>query len=281
MCDKIEAIMKIVRNTRFVSVDFEEWDAWFQRILPDFTEWRVQVLATDARAAAVTAAAEEEERRVAAADEERVVAASSTNKMPTGTSQGSSAGVSPAGGPGTGETPGVSSGASLDQGADAAEDRAFAAEQAEARARIFGVAPEIQTAPTMPKKTRHEMAMDKKINEMAASLGELELGTASSEPKASMELHSSFPMTPDEAWVIRTGGKFEIYARRVVQFAIICSTGCRFDEKVAYLRRAPLPKVLEKYKSIIMNLGWHTMFLPGFFMKSVKGRSRFSANIAN
>ncbi len=118
------------------------------------------------------------------------------------------------------------------------------------------------------------MAMDKKINEMAASLGELELGTASSEPKASMELHSTFRKTPGEAWVITKGGKFEIYARRVVQFAIICSTGCRFKDTLAYLQGAPLQHVLEKYKSIAISLGWHTMFLPGFVLDLLCRRER-------
>ncbi len=72
--------------------------------------------------------------------------------------------------------------------------------------------------------------------------------------------------TPNEAWITKSLQKFQIYARRVVQFFIFNISGSGLEEQLAQLRQANIQTILIKYKSLLSGAGWTSCFLPAAFL---------------
>ncbi len=147
-----------------------------------------------------------------------------------------------------------------------------------ARARIFGVPPPAASADVVKKEThRFAQWLEKQQQEYKAKLEQdcaFPLTKEYFESDAEKQKgNQSFTGTsddtagpsPNEAWITRSKRKFEIYARRVVQFYLLSISG--LEEQLAPLRQANIQTILSKYKSLLSDSGWGQRFLPSAFLE--------------
>ncbi len=71
--------------------------------------------------------------------------------------------------------------------------------------------------------------------------------------------------TPNEAWTTTLKQKYQTYARRVVQFAVMNHYGAGHEVQLSQLRQATIQTILVKYKVILLAAGWTSCFLPATF----------------
>ena len=135
----------------------------------------------------------------------------------------------------------------------------------------------------IPRKTRHDKIIEKMVSDMEAALSNIDLGQDTSfattdkrDPRTGFfdRSEASILATPDEAWVTKDQLVYQIYARRVIQYTILCLNGPRFNDMVDLLRSATIVTILEKYQSLLISLGWNTMFFPPAILDVLCRRER-------
>ncbi len=272
LCDLLKQILDMVRGANVETGDFRTWDQWFQGMVHSFTENRHELLRAEGvqpdkndidpaelRAAEAAAAAAETAKASASG------ASSGAGPGPSGASRGS---LGASAGPGVAEkTP---------------EEREQ--ELKDARARIFGQpAPELKETPMIPRKTRHDIMFEKMDGDMEAGMGKIAKGHDKGFAETDKRDHSTgffdksmmqMMLAPDEAWITKDLRTYQIYARRVMQYTILCLNGERFSAMVNVMRSATIVTILEKYQSLLMSQGWNTLFFPPAILDMLCRRER-------
>ncbi len=135
----------------------------------------------------------------------------------------------------------------------------------------------------IPRKTRHDIMFEKMDSDMQANMGKIAKGQDRGFAETDKRDHSTgffdksmmqMMLAPDEAWITKDLHTYQIYARRVMQYTILCLNGERFSAMINELRSATIVTILEKYQSLLMSQSWNTLFFPSDILEVLCRRER-------
>ncbi len=161
-------------------------------------------------------------------------------------------------------------------------------EEQEAWDRIKGISVPVQTTvgQKMTPTHRFEQWLDAEVKTMRRSFATVgfshteqhsqsSAGTSQEIRSFTGDAYKKGP-SPNVAWVSKTARKLETYARRVVQYCILSSTGN--DEQLAPLQKANIQTILNKYVDILAELTWTPCFISIEFLR-IACRSEIDATV--